>query len=90
MNCFEIMDMSMLVREVESSPNSGSEEDVMMVVVALKGFIQFCEAVHVVNIVVGNITEFQETSKCLHHFVRDIPQSPVNLPVGVVEWVRIM
>ena len=54
------MDKSMLTGEIKPSLNSGSHKDFAMVVVALKGLIQFFEALCVVDIVMGNVTEFQE------------------------------
>ena len=56
------MDKSMLMGEIKPSPNSSSHEDFAMVVVALKGLIQFFEALCVIDIVMGNVTEFQEGS----------------------------
>ena len=62
MNCLSVMDKSMLMGEIKPSPNSSSHEDFAMVVVALKGLIQFFEALCVIDIVMGNVTEFQEGS----------------------------
>ena len=61
-NHLGIMDKSMLTGEIKPSPNSSSHKDFVMVVIALKGLIQFFEALCVVDIAVGNVTEFQEGS----------------------------
>ena len=47
---------SLLMREVELIPNSCIQEDFMVVVVVLKGIVQFFDALFVVNIVAGNVT----------------------------------
>ena len=60
MNHLSIMDKSMLTGEIKPRLNSGSHEDFVMVVVALKGLVQFFEALCVMDIVMGNVTEFQE------------------------------
>lgn len=49
---------SLLMREVELIPNSCIQEDFMVVVVVLKGIVQFFDALFVVNIVAGNVTKF--------------------------------
>jgi hypothetical protein len=54
------MDKSMLMEEIKPNLNSSSHEDFVMVVVALKGLVQFFEALHVMDIATGNVTEFQE------------------------------
>ena len=58
MNCLSIMDKSVLMREIEPIPNSSIQEDLAMVMVALKGFFQFIDALGVMNIAVGNVAEF--------------------------------
>ena len=54
------MDESMLTREIEPSPNSSSQEDFAMVMVTLKGCLQFIDALCVMNNLVGNMAEFQK------------------------------
>ena len=62
MNRLSIMDKNMLMGEIKPSLKSSSHEDFAMVVVALKGLFQFFEALCVVDIAMGNVTEFQEGS----------------------------
>ena len=50
----------MLTWEIKPSLNSSSHEDFAMVLVALKGLVQFFEALCVMDIAMGNVTEFQE------------------------------
>ena len=52
----------MLMGEIKPSLNSGSHENFVMVVVVLKGLIQFFEALCVMDIAMGNVTKFQEGS----------------------------
>ena len=52
------MDKSMLTREIEPILNSSIQEDLVMVMVALKGFFQFIDTLCIVNIVAGNVLEF--------------------------------
>ena len=60
MNCLRIMDEHVLVREVEPCSDACSYKYFAIVVVTLEGFIQLFKALHVMNIVPGNVTKFQE------------------------------
>ena len=49
-----------MAREVKYGENAGSYEYFTIVVVTLKGFMQFFEAVCVMNVVAGNVAEFRK------------------------------
>ena len=73
MNCLGIMDESVLMRVIEPSPNSSIQEDFAMAMVTLKDIFQLIDALHVMNVVLSNITKFRKGSECLYHLIRDIP-----------------
>ena len=54
------MDEHVLVREVEPCSDTCSYKYFAIVVVMLEGLVQLFEALCVMNIVLGNVTKFQE------------------------------
>ena len=60
MNWLRIVDESMLAREVKPSSNMGSYKYFTVMVVTLKCFIQLFKAPCAINIVSGDVTEFQK------------------------------
>ena len=62
----------MLAREIKPGSNAGSYKYFTVMVVALKHVIQLFKALCVMCIVLGDVTEFQERTQCLHHIIGDI------------------
>ena len=62
----------MLAREIKPGLNMGSYKYFMVTVVALKHVVQLFKAPCVMYIALGDVTEFQEHTQCLHHIIRDV------------------
>ena len=62
----------MLAREIKPASNVGSYKYLMVMVVVLKHIVQLFKAPCVMYIALGDVTEFQECTQCLHHIIRDV------------------
>ena len=58
MNCLNVMNECMLMREVEIGSDTCSQEDFMIVVIMSKGFVHLVKTPHIVYVAVGDVTEF--------------------------------
>ena len=58
MNCSNVMNERMLIREIEIGSDTCSQEDFMIVVITSKGFVHLIKTPCIVYVAVGDVTEF--------------------------------